>query len=155
MDLNEKIDLLKDCELFKDLNRTEIEKIAALGFIEEFSAGENIFNQGDIGENLLVIVEGSVFLERAIDTGSRKGKAAISILGRGRALGCWSTLLGHSHSLMSSAICQQPLKVVVFRGADLRDIMLIDHGLGFKILQALCLLLTDRIQCAYGAMDNI
>lgn len=155
MDLSEIMDVLENCELFRGLDRKEIEKIASLCHVEMYEAGENILNQGDFGENLYIIAEGHVFLERSIDLGTRKGNAIISLLGKGRALGCWSTLLGETHTLLSSAKCRKPTKVVVIRGPALREMMLGNYQLGLKVLERLCFILRDRIQGAYGAMENI
>jgi len=152
---SEIMDVLENCELFKGLNKDEIEKIAGLGHVETYEAGENIINQGDLGDKLYIIAEGHVFLERAIDLGTRKGSAIITILGRGKALGSWSTMLGETHTLGSSAICRKPTKVVVIKGPALRELMLDNFQLGFKILEGLCFILRNRIRGAYGAMENI
>jgi len=149
------VDVLENCELFRGLNRDEIEKIASLGHVETYEAGENIFNQGDFGDKLYIIAEGHVFLERSVDLGTRKGNVIISLLGKGRALGCWSTLLGKAHTLLSSAVCRKPTKVVVIEGLALRGMMLGNFQFGFKVLERLCCILRDRIQGAYGAMENI
>lgn len=152
---SEIMDVLENCELFRGLNKDEIEKIAGLGHVETYEAGENIINQGDLGDKLYIIAEGHVFLERAIDLGTRKGSAIITILGRGKALGSWSTLLGETHTLGSSAICRKPTKVVVIKGPALRELMLDNFQLGFKVLEGLCFILRNRIRGAYGAMENI
>ena len=155
MDPSEITDVLENCELFRGLEKKEIEKIAALCHVEQYDAGDYILSQGDFGDKLFIIVEGHVFLERSIDLGTRKGNAIISLLGRGRALGCWSTLLGDAHTLMASAKCRRPTKVIAFKGLSLHEMMLSNSQLGFRVLQGLCLILRDRIQGAYGAMENI
>ena len=146
---------LEKCELFSGLNKNEVEKIAGLGHLETYEAGENILNQGDFGENLYIIAQGMVVLERSIDLGTRRGSAVIGLLGRGRALGCWSTLLGEPHTYMSSAKCRKPAKAVVIKGQALREMMLGNLPLGFKVLERLCFILRDRIHGAFGAMENV
>lgn len=148
-------DYLHECELFRQLNKHEVEHIASLGHLETYEAGENILSQGDFGENLYIIAEGTVVLERSIDLGMRRGRAVVSLLGKGRALGCWSTLLGEPHTLMSSAICRKATKAVVIQGMALREMMLGDLELGFKVLERLCFILRDRIHGAFGAMENV
>jgi CRP-like cAMP-binding protein len=147
--------VLESCEFFKGLEKNSIEKIAALCQVETYEPGEYVFRQGDFGEQLYVIAEGHVFLERAIELGKGKGKVVIGILGKGRVFGCWSTLLGEPHNLMSSATCQKPTKIVTMKGDDLRNMMLNNTDLGFKVLEKLCFLLRDRIEGAYGAMEKI
>ncbi len=117
--------------------------------------GEHVFLQGDFGENIYVIVEGYMFLERCMEIGQRKGNVVIGMLGRGRAFGCWSSLLDHPHNLMSSASCQKATKVLVIKGSDLWDEMFSNNELGFNILKKLCFLLRDRMQGAFGAMEKI
>jgi len=146
---------LQKCELFSRLNTQEVESIASLGRLETYQAGENILSQGDFGQNLYVIAEGKVVLERSIDLGTRRGSVVIGLLGKGRALGCWSALLGEPHTLMSSARCRKPTKAVVIKGLALRKMMLEDLELGFKVLERLCFILRDRIHSAFGAMENV
>jgi CRP/FNR family cyclic AMP-dependent transcriptional regulator len=155
MDPLEITEVLENCELFRGLEKKEIEKIASLCHVEQYETGDYILNQGDFEDELFIIAEGHVFLERSIDLGTRKGTAIISLLGRGRALGCWSTLLGDAHTLMASAKCRRPTKVIAFKGPTLHEMMLNNFQLGFKVLQGLCFILRDRIQGAYGAMENI
>ena len=155
MNASEILAALEGCELFQGLNKEEIKRIGTLGTIQMYEEGEHILNQGDFGENLYIIAEGHVFLERSIDLGARKGSVIINLLGKGRALGCWSTLLGEAHTLMASGRCRKPTKVVVIRGPALREMMLANVQLGLKILERLCFMLRDRIQGAYGAMENI
>ena len=155
MDHSEIEQAIEGCEFFMGLNKRDIKKIGALGQMVAHEAGEYMFRQGDFEENIYIIGEGHVLLERAMDLGSRKGNAVIAVLGKGRVCGCWSTLLGEPLNLMSSACCRKPTRVVVIRGVDLRAMMAENPGLGFNILERLCFLLRDRVQAAYGAMDKI
>ena len=155
MDFSEILPVLDGCEFFKGLKKNDHEQIAELCESKTYGPGEFVFRQGDFGEHLYIIEEGQIFLERAMDLGSKKGRAVIGILGKGRVFGCWSTLLDAPHNLMSSATCQKHTKVVVLKGADLRRIMIGNKDLGFKILERLCFLLRDRIQGALGAMEKI
>ena len=111
MDRSDIEHVLESCELFKGLEKKDIEKIASLCHWDTYKAGESVFRQGDLGEYLYVIAEGNLFLKRSMNLGMRKGSVVIGILGKGRAFGCWSTLLGEPHNLMSSATCQKPTKV--------------------------------------------
>ena len=146
---------IEGSEFFRGLDRDYIEKIASLCQVQTFKPGEYVFCQGDSGEHLYIIANGHISLERSVDLGTRKGNAVIEVLGKGRILGCWSSLLGEPHNLMSSAICQKPTEVVAVKGTDLREMMVSDSELGFVLLERLCFLLRDRIQGAFGAMEKI
>ena len=146
---------LKSCEFFELLEPSELSQISKLGQMVTFQNGEHVFCQGDYGEHIYIIAEGQIYLERTVDLGAQKGNVVIEILGKGRVLGCWSTILDMPHILMSSAVCKQPTKVVAIKGAELRRMMIGNAKLGFNIMERLCLLLRDRIQAAYGAMEKI
>ena len=146
---------LQDCKFLKNISADHLTTISDFGSIDHYKAGEYIFRQGDFGEDLFIIVDGYVFLERAMDIGSHKGSVVIDALGKGRTLGCWSTLLGEPHILMSSASCQKDSTVVRLKGRKLRACMEEDTPFGFFMLERLCFLLRERIQAAYGAMDKI
>ncbi len=155
MDIVEIRKVLENCEFFRGLEAGHIKQVADLCRVETCEAGRHVFHQGDFGDNIYIIVEGSVYLERERDLGSRKGVAVIGLLGKGRVLGCWSTLLGEPHHLMSSACCRKETTLLTIKGSDLRDMMVSDTKLGFNLLERLCFLLRDRIEGAYGAMEKI
>lgn len=155
MDRSEIEHVLASCELFKGLSKGDIEKIADLCHAKTYGAGEEVFRQGDHGECLYVIAKGYVFLDRTMQQGTRVGKVNIGILGKGRAFGCWSTILGEPHNIMSTATCHKPTEVLVIKGEDLRRMMLSRKRLGFNVLERLCFLLRDRIHGAYGALEKI
>ena len=155
MDRSEIFEALESSEFFRGLDRKDIEKIAGLCRDETFQPGQVIFRQGDTGDRVYIIAEGQVALERTVDLGTRKGNVVIGIIGKGRAFGCWSTLLGISHSFLSSASCQKPTKAVLFNGTEIRALMLSTPALGFCILERLCFFLRDRLQSVYGAMERI
>jgi CRP-like cAMP-binding protein len=146
---------LQSCEFFKGLGEEEIADIAGICRISTCDTGQHLFRQGDFGEHLYIIAEGQIYLERSRDLGTRKGSVVIETLGKGRVLGCWSTMLGEPHILMSSAVCQGPTTVLAVKGTELRNMMTDNTNFGFNIMEKLCFLLRDRIQAAYGAMERI
>lgn len=155
VELSEIESILENCEFFKGCAQAEIQAIAKICQVRTYDIGEYVFQQGDFGEHLYIIVEGQVYLERSMNFGTHKGKAIIATLGKGRVLGCWSTLLNEPHILMSSASCQRPTKALELNGAELRKMMTGSTDFGFNVLERLCFLLRDRVQSAIGALDKI
>lgn len=147
--------VLKRCLFFKDIESSDLQQVVSLCHTEKYDAGASIFEQGDLGECLYIVVEGLVELERSITLTRKKGRVVIERLGRYRLLGCWSTLLNQPHILMASAICPKPTKVIVLNGNDLRRLMESESHLGFNMLERLCFLLRSRIEHAYGALEKI
>lgn len=155
MDQLEIQSILKNCDFFNKFEERDLNRIADLCRLNIYKIGEYVFRQGASGENLYVIIDGHVVLERSINLGTRKGSVVIKMLGKGKLFGCWSTLLDEPQNFMSSAVCEKPTRVLVLKGGDLRAIMNNDADFGFKMLQRLCFLLRDRIHSAYGAMEKI
>jgi len=147
--------ILSDSEFFTGFGDEEIRKIADICEVRTADAGSCLFRQGDVGEDLFIVADGKVDLERSINMGQRKGKVIIDTMGKGRMLGCWSTLLDKPQILMSTAICRRPSTLLVLKGLNLRALMSNNIELGFNMLERLGLLLRDRIQAAYGALDKI
>jgi CRP-like cAMP-binding protein len=148
-------EVLMSCEFFKGLSKGDIRKIGGICEARSCKTASALFQQGDFGEHLYIVADGLVHLERSMKIGNRKGNIVIETLGKGRVLGCWSTLLNEPHIVMSTAICQRATNVLVLQGARLRELMTENSELGFNILERLCFLLRDRIQAAYGALDKI
>ena len=146
---------LKNCEFFKGLDNRQVDHVVEICHAKTYEPGECVFRQGDFGEYIYVIADGRVLLQRALDLGNRKGNVTLDVLGEGRVLGCWSTLLDEPHLLMSTAICHQRSHLLAMKGADLRRMMEADQALGFKLMERFCVLLRHRIQTAYMAMEKI
>ncbi len=155
MDHPEIHETLEKSELFSCLSEADIQKIAELCHVEVYEPGRYLFRQGDLGDRICIVAEGQVTLEHTVDLGNRKGNVAIGVLGKGRFLGCWSTLLNAPHHFLSSACCQKPTRVICLKGSDLRAMMVSNTQLGFTILERLCFLLRERMQSVYGAMEKI
>ena len=154
MDISEIKYALEDCELFKGLNKESIEKISLLYREENYKPGEYIFQQGDFGNRIYIVIEGLVSLERKMDLGTRKGNMVLGMLGKGRAFGCWSCLLGEPQSLMSSAMCLKETRLLSIDGSELRTVMRSKAEIGFHIMERICFLLRDRVRGAYGVMEK-
>jgi len=146
---------LETCEFFKGLDGGQLVGIIPICRPCRFEAGETIYHQGGVGEDIFIIADGQVVLERAVSVGHRKGTVPVAVLGKGKIIGGWSTLLNEPHTLMLSAICRRPAVLLAINGAELRQRMSADILLGFRLLEKLCLMLRDRVQATLGAMDNI
>jgi CRP-like cAMP-binding protein len=149
------ISVLEDSRFFQGMPKKDLEKVAAICRIMKYQTGDFLFRQGEYGEFLYIVTSGQVFLERAMQAGAHKGRVLIEAMGPGRTLGCWSTILGDKHLLMSSASCKKATTALALPGQALRQLMIERTDFGFQIMERLCFLLRDRIQAAYGALDKI
>ena len=149
------IQTLESCELFKGFAPDAINMIAEICQAKTYKIGDVVYQQGDFGDYIYIIAEGQVTLERTMNTVSREGRVVITILGKGRMFGCWSTILNEPHHMLLTTFCQKPARIIALKGSDLRELMIRDTQVGFNLLERLCFLLRDRVQAAYGAMEKI
>ena len=152
-------DILRKCDVFCELSDKELRTIAKLAKVEKFSAGETIYSQGSIGTKLYILSEGQVSLERTMDIGGKR-KATVPVFIQTesptrRLLGSWSALAGEEHRHMCTARCYRPTTVVSLPCSKLKEIVAKDPKLRMKILEQLILLLRDRIDSSYEAMEAL
>lgn len=153
------VDILRKCKIFSDLSDDEIFPIARLGRIEVFEAGETIYKQGSLGTKLYVLSEGQAHLERKTDLGET-GQANVTVFilreqPERRLMGCWGALVGERHVHMCSAICDKPSRVLSILWSDLKEVISNNPDVRLKILEKLILLLRDRIDSSYGALETL
>jgi len=92
----EKTILLKSVGLFKEIPAEDLSYVAGIAGEVEVNAGEVIFNEGEDGDCLYIIIGGSVRIY--------KGERELAILGRLQALGEMAVLDGSPRSAGAAAI---------------------------------------------------
>lgn len=159
MELETIVEILKKCELFNHLIDDELQSIAKMGKIEAYNTGDEIFQQGNIGTKLYILSEGHISLYRKIQLGkNRKGITTVYEAREKpyrRLLGSWCALIGERHLLMCTARCESPSKIISISTEDLRKFLEKDIGIRVKILEKLILLLRDRLESSYSAMQTL
>ena len=159
MGLEKIVEVLKKCELFNHLADDELQSIAEMGSIEEYNPGDEIFTQGNIGNKLYILSEGLVSLYRNIQLGNnRKGVVTVYEAREKplrRLLGSWCALVGEQHILMCTARCERPSKIISIPTEGLRKFLEKDIEIRVKIFETLVLLLKDRLESSYSAMQTL
>jgi CRP-like cAMP-binding protein len=159
MESDEVIKTLRKCELFSELSDKELRSFAKLGSVQEYEAGDTIFEQGSLATKLHVLSEGQVSLLRKLDLGNtRMAYATVYVLrerAHRRLMGGWCTLVGKQHVHMCSAKCDKRTKMVSIDCSDLRAIITEKLKIRVKILEKLVLILRDRIESSYEVMETL
>ena len=151
--------ILKRCDLFSELSDEELSSIVDAASVEEYEAGDTIYEQGSIGTKLYVLYKGQVSLLRSYKLDdTRKAIATVYVLRESvlrRLMGCWCALVGKQHVQMCSAKCDKPSKVISISWSDLREIIAKNSKIRVKILEKLVLILWDRLERSYAAMETL
>jgi CRP-like cAMP-binding protein len=73
----EKIEVLQKSRLFENLLPDELEMLSELSQMKEYKAGDLVFNEGDVGNSLFVIVSGEIDVLRKDGEGRLKPIATL------------------------------------------------------------------------------
>ncbi len=127
--------------LFQGFERAEIERIVARGCLIEFPGGAILFREGDPGEGLYLVVDGSV---RIIKTVVNVGEEAMAVAEAGDFFGEMALIDDMPRSATAEA--REASRLFLLKKADFLDITYSDPALGCKVLWALCRSFSRRLR---------
>jgi signal-transduction protein with cAMP-binding, CBS, and nucleotidyltransferase domain len=137
--------LLKECDIFQDLNDAQIEKLVKIAKEESYSTGTLLYKEGAPSTHLYLVQQGKVFLEMKSDMGPNRPpmQVIIDVVSRREAFG-WSAFAEpHLHTL--NALIAEPTKIILFDGGKLKALMEEECEMGFGIMKGLTSLLASRL----------
>jgi CRP-like cAMP-binding protein len=134
-------DALAKIDIFRDLHRDGIERIAAVCSEETYRAGEVIFQEGDVGDKLYLILEGRVRISRQV---AGMGEEALAILGPGAAFGEMSLIDDFPRS--ADARVHERCRLLVLTKSALEDLLFLDKDLAYEILWNFVKILSARLR---------
>jgi serine/threonine protein phosphatase PrpC len=135
-DLALKLEVLKGLSLFKYLTYTELVRVMNLAETRELEAQQVLFDAGDPGDALFVVLRGAVRLH--------KGDAVISRLGKGEHFGEMALVDRVPRSL--SATAEETTRLLSIRRKDFYELIKKEPGLSVKLLWSFVQVLTDRLR---------
>ncbi len=121
---------LRRIPLTQDLGKSRLQRMAEVARIEDYDAGKVLFRQGEPADHPRVVLSGLVSLVVNVP---HKGEIVVATVSEGELLG-WSALLPN-HRWSSSARTARATRCLVFDGPALRELMELDHELGYQILR--------------------
>ena len=91
----EKTMLLKTVDLFQDIPSELLSQISQISKAKDYESGEVIFNEGDYGDSMFIVIEGEVSIQK-------NGKS-IALLDKGSSLGEMALLDNETRSADATA----------------------------------------------------
>ena len=128
----ERLLLLRTVPLFAHMSLEQLEAIDALLREVHYVEGETIFQEGDPGDELLVILEGEVEFSRRAASG---GALHLATFGPGSWFGDMAVLSDEPRS--ASAVASRPARILTLRGERLKELVLEMPELSFEIFREL------------------
>jgi len=123
----ERVLFLKSVDLFSQLPGEELSPVAVLATEEQREAGEDILQQGEMGDALYLIVEGRVRVQR-------RGKV-LDTLGERECFGEMAVL--DPAPRFATVTAETDLTLLKLAEADFRDLLQEKHQLALGIIQVL------------------
>ena len=108
-----KVKLLKRIQLFSDLHRPSLKKIADLVEETEYQKGHYIFKKGDEGDAVYIIAKGTVSV--------RDGEFVLSVLKEGEVFGEYSLIDNKARS--ASILADEPVRLLRLSHQDFSRLM--------------------------------
>ena len=124
----EKVIFLKSVDIFEHATVEQLGRIAGLMEEINFDARETIYNEGDAGDALYVILSGRVALERNGST--------IRELKEKEAFGTLEVLDFHPRASNAKAI--DPVRALKLNGQEFHDLLSVDFEVVEAVLRMLC-----------------
>jgi len=134
------IQSISACPLFRNLDQTECGQILAIAERRHFHPGQVIFREGEAGDGLFVVMDGTVRISKQ----SASGEEALAILEPTAFFG--EMALIDFLPRAADAIANTATEVFFIPLPELRAVLEANHQLAFRVLFALCEVLTQRLR---------
>ncbi len=135
------IEALKDFEIFKDLDRRELEHVATYGRAQVVEAGTTVFEENALASHLYMVLDGTV--EIGIGGGS-DSKIVIDTVENGEVFG-WSAV-AEPPLFTAGAWATRETSLIVFDGANLVHLFEINNRIGYRILKRISVVISRRLK---------
>lgn len=139
-------ELIDGLEFFSGFSFRELETLGRYLTYVEVAAGETIFNEGDAGDHMLILIDGRISIYKAGESGAH----LLSHEGKGRIIGEMALLDRERRS--ASCVAEKPCQMLTFSQPAL-DRMAHDHpALAYTFMQSLARLLSRRLRRTSGIL---
>jgi len=139
--MEERIDQLARVELFSGLKPQGIELIAKVSTEETHAVGTKIFQHGDAGDKLYLILEGKVRISREVPG---MGEEALAVLGPGQVFGEMALLDESARS--ADARVHERCRVLAIPKDGFDDLLFLHKDLAYEVLWSIVRMLVSRLR---------
>ena len=139
--MEERIDQLARVELFSGLKPQGLELIAKVATEETHAVGTKIFQHGDAGDKLYLILEGKVRISREVPG---MGEEALAVLGPGQVFGEMALLDESARS--ADARVHERCRVLAIPKDGFDDLLFLHKDLAYEVLWSIVRMLVSRLR---------
>jgi CRP-like cAMP-binding protein len=141
VEVSERTAQLAKVPLFAGLSDTALEIISRVTTEESHALGTKIFQHGDPGDKLYIIVEGKVRISRDVPG---MGEEALAVLGVGAVFGDMALLDEAPRS--ADARVHERCRLLALRKDAFEDLLFLHKDLAYEVLWSVVRMLTGRLR---------
>ena len=139
--MDDAVQRLREIDLFKMLKPEALERIARVSSEEHHARGTKVFQHGDAGDKLYLIIEGKVRISREVPG---MGEEALAILGPGQVFGEMALLDESPRS--ADARAHERCRVLTIAKDGFDDLLFMDKELAYEVLWSMVRILVGRLR---------
>jgi CRP-like cAMP-binding protein len=146
---------LSNYPIFRDLTDEELKQVHSIIRFKSFDKGMKIFEEGEEGEEMYVLLEGEIEITKPLtllsnQTGNtnRDDMALIRLKTEDHACVGEMALFGDDDVRSATITAQRPSKFGVINKDDFLNLMEENHTLGFKVMRNLAQIMGERLKKA-------
>jgi CRP-like cAMP-binding protein len=140
-EVSEREDQLAKVPFFDGLTREALSLIAAAAKEESHALGTRIFQYGDPGDKLFVILEGKVRISREV---AGMGEEALAVLAAGSVFGEMALLDESPRS--ADAVAHERCRLLVITKDAFDDLLFLHKDLAYEVLWSCVRMLSSRLR---------
>lgn len=142
---------LREADLFKGLNKNQLQLLIKHVREEEFDVGEVIFSQGQLAQKLYVLLEGEVSL--GVKAKNTIDIMAYSVGKKGEVFGLPVLIKPYRNNV--SATCTKKVRAFSIPGEVLRKLMRQRTQLGLAIMERVAEIYFQRVNSTRAMITNL
>ena len=133
--------ILKKVPLFEGLTQAQLQKVGSVASERKYEGSAHIFKEGDVGQEMYVILGGKVRISKMIPG---VGEEALAILEKGQYFGEMAVIEDSPRS--ADAIAHIPCTLWVVDREKLDQLMFTDKDLAYVLLWTFVRTLSERLR---------
>jgi len=139
--MNDRLEQLARVELFSGLKPSALELISKVAAEETHALGTKIFQHGDAGDKLYLILEGKVRISREVPG---MGEEALAVLGPGQMFGEMALLDESARS--ADARVHERCRLLAIPKDGFDDLLFLHKDLAYEVLWSIVRMLVSRLR---------
>lgn len=139
-------DLIDGLEFFRDFSYRELEALSGFFGFSDIAEGEVIFNEGDAGTHMLILIDGRISIYKA----GESGRHLLSYEGKGRIVGEMALLDRERRS--ATCIAATDCELLTLNHEGLEKMAAECPALAYRFMYSLARLLSKRLRRTSGLL---